>query len=54
MIKNEISIPQLQDFNGTLEELSRIINFLKEDYGGDSKVWFDSGYNNTDVIIGTK
>ena len=50
MVKNEISIPQLQDFNGTLEELSRIINFLKEDYGGDSRVWFDAG----DVIIGTK
>ena len=28
MIKNEISIPQLQDFDGTLEELSRIINFF--------------------------
>lgn len=54
MTKNEISIPQLQDFNGTLEELSRIINFLKEDYGGDSRVWFNAGHNNVDVIIGTK
>ena len=54
MIKNEISIPQLQDFNGTLEELSRIINFLKEDYGGDSRVWFDIEYYNVNVIIGTK
>lgn len=54
MIKNEISIPQLQDFDGTLEELSRIINFLKEDYGGDSRVWFNAGHNNVDVIIGTK
>ena len=42
MTKNEISIPQLQDFDGTLEELSRIINFLKEDYGGDIRVWFDA------------
>lgn len=50
MIKNEISVPQLQDFDGTLEELSRIINFLKEEYGGDARVWFDSG----EVIIGTK
>lgn len=54
MVKNEISVPQLQDFDGTLEELSRIINFLKEDYGGDSWVWFDAGHNNVDVIIGTK
>jgi len=54
MIKNEISVPQLQDFKGTLEELSRIINFLKEEYGEKSLVWFDAGYNNVDVVIGTK
>lgn len=54
MIKNEISIPQLQDFNGTLEELSRIISFLKREYGSCSRVWFNAGHNNVDVIIGTK
>lgn len=54
MIKNEVSVPQLQDFKGTLEELSRIVDFLKEEYGGESLVWFDAGHNNVDVIIGTK
>jgi hypothetical protein len=55
MIKNEISIPQLQGFDGTLEELSRIINFLKEDYGGDSRVWFDADrWQSVEVIIGIK
>lgn len=50
MVKNEISIPQLQDFDGTLDELSRIINFLKQQYGHGCRVWFDSG----EVIIGTR
>lgn len=43
------SIDQLQDFKGTLEELSRIVNFLKEDYGGDSLIWLG-----TNVIVETK
>jgi hypothetical protein len=48
------SVDQLQDFKGTIEELSRIINFLKEDYGGDTLIYFDAGYNNVDVVIETK
>lgn len=44
------SVDQLQDFKGTLEELSRIVNFLKEDYGGDALVYFDAG----DALIETK
>lgn len=53
MIKNEITIPELQDFDGTLQKLSDIIFELKKEYGSDARVRFDAGYNNVDVIIGT-
>lgn len=54
MIKNEIAISRLSDFRGTIDELKRELTLLQVEYGGDSEIWFDTGYNNVSVIVGTK
>lgn len=54
MIKNEIDVSRLSDFRGTIDELKRELTLLQIEYGGDSEIWFDAGYNNVSVIVGTK
>lgn len=54
MIKNEINIPELGDYEGTLEDFKNSIDILIEQYGKDSLIFLEAGHNNVSVIIGTK
>ena len=51
MTKNEINIDGLSDFKGTLREFKNAIEILIVDYGENSLISFDAGYNNVDIII---
>ena len=53
MTKNELTIGELQDFSGTLEEFKEIVDKLVIDYGKQSLIHFDAGYNNINVIVAT-
>jgi len=53
MIKNLISISELQDFSGTIKEFKEIVDKLVVEYGEQSLVHFDAGHNNVDVIVQT-
>lgn len=45
------SIEELQDFRGSLKQLKYIIDNLVQEFGEDSIIEFDAGYNNVDVKI---
>lgn len=51
--KNEIDISELGDFDGTLGEFKEIIDRLVVEYGQQSLISFDAGYNNVSVIVKT-
>ena len=48
------SINELQDFRGTINELKRELTLLQVEYGGETLIYFDAGYNNVDVVIETE
>jgi len=50
----KINIDELSDFRGTLGEFRRIVNRLIKKYGTESKIEFDAGYNNVEVLIQTE
>lgn len=45
------SIEELQDFRGSLKQLKYIIDNLVREFGEDSVIEFDAGYNNVGVKI---
>jgi|GEM_PF-6770370 len=47
------SIGELQDFKGSLKQLKYIVDNLVKEFGENSLVEFDAGYNNVDVIVET-
>lgn len=53
MTKNQIKVDGLSDFEGTLCEFRNAIEILIKDYGENSLISFDAGYNNVDIIIET-
>jgi hypothetical protein len=53
MAKNQIDIAELEDFKGTLKEFKQIVDKLTLEYGEQSLIYFDAGYNNVDVVIET-
>lgn len=54
MIKNELEIDSLADYMGSLKDFQKIIQELILEYGEHSLIYFDAGYNNVSVIIGTR
>lgn len=48
------SIDELGDFRGTINELKRELTLLQVEYGGETLIYFDAGYNNVAVVIETK
>ena len=51
MTKSKTSIPELQDFKGSLKQLKYVVDSLVKEFGENSLVEFDAGHNNVDVII---
>ena len=45
------TIEELQDFKGSLKQLKYIVDSLNREFGENSIVEFDAGYNNVDVIL---
>lgn len=45
------NIEELDDFEGSLKQLKYIVDSLVIEFGENSIVKFDAGYNNVNVII---
>jgi hypothetical protein len=49
--KDAVSVNELVDYSGTLDDLLLIIQNQIKIFGKDAPVYFDAGYNNVEVVI---
>ena len=54
LLKEEIDISDLGDFDGTLGELASEINSLIDEYGPNSRIRLDAGHNNVSFMVTPK
>lgn len=46
-----IKLEELGDYNGSIDNLIKILKKYKKEYGGNTNIEFDAGHNNIDVFL---
>lgn len=46
-----IKLEELGDYNGSIDNIIKILKKYKKEYGGNTNIGFNAGHNNIDVFF---